>query len=131
MISKLPHWVSCAIAVIAGITSSGCSHQVSKETLNAAEQSVKTALETWKQGQAAATLESNSPPIKFYDDDWISSAKLIEFQVSKTYLESDGTARCTVDLVIQHPKKDAERRQVTYQVVTKDNQTVIARDPFS
>jgi hypothetical protein len=56
---------------------------------------------------------------------------LLEFQITKTYMETDGTARCAVSLMVQHGEKSPERRQVTYQVVTKDNKTVIARDPFS
>jgi hypothetical protein len=110
---------------------SGCGDGGAQQKMDAAMQSVRTSLDLWKRGERVGTLKTSPTPIEFFDDDCEKSARLVQFEIHKTYMETDGTARCSVGLVVQHGDKPPERVQVTYQVVTKDNKTVIARDPFS
>lgn len=109
----------------------GCGDGGAQQQVDAAAKSVQTSLETWKRGEPVASLKTSPTPIEFFDDDCERAAKLVAFEIKKTYMETDGTARCAVSLVVQHGAKPSEQVQVTYQVVTKDNKTVIARDPFS
>ena len=92
---------------------------------------MKTALDSWQRGEKAAALKSGAAPIEFSEDHWERKARLIEYEISKTYAETDGTARYSVGLTVQYGNKPPERVQATYQIVNKDNKIVIARDPFS
>ena len=113
------------------ITICGCGDGGAQQKMDAAMQSVQASLDTWKRGEPVASLTTSATPIEFFDDDCERSARLVEFEIKKIYMETDGTARCAVGLVVQRGNKPPEQVQVTYQVVNKDNKTVIARDPFS
>lgn len=110
---------------------SGCGDGGVQQSLDAAAQPVRTSLDTWKRGEKTGTLIAGPVAIEFFDDHWQRSARLVEYEVIKTYMETDGTPRCAVRLVVQYGTKPPEEVRVTYQLVTKENQTIIARDPFS
>lgn len=119
-----------SLLLVAVALSSGCSHDPAQQQLDAAQQGVQKALETWKQGAKAENLKSGTPPIEFHDDDWQQAARLLDYQVVQTYLDPDGSPRCAVTLTVQRPRQQPEQLRVTYQVVEK-GAIVIARDPFS
>jgi hypothetical protein len=123
-------FVPLAIVAVA-LTPTGCGRGQSQGELLTAEQTVQTALETWRSGKSASSLKASTPPIEFHDDDWQRGARLVDFQIVKTYLESDGTPRCSVQFTIQLGAKAPEKRRATYQLVNKGNAVVVARDPFS
>ena len=112
------------------VTAAGCAGTKPQVPLEVAESSVHTALDSWKSGEKADQLKTRTPPIEFHDDDWQKAARLVEYELIKTYCDTDGFPRCTVALTLQHSGQEPVRLQVTYQVVMKPN-VVIARDPFS
>lgn len=109
----------------------GCGDAGNEAALAAAQQSVRTALEAWQRGESPVALNAAPTAIEFFDDDWNRSARLLEFEIFQTYMETDRTPRCAVALSIQAGEQPQEKIQVTYQVVAKDGKVVIARDPFS
>lgn len=108
----------------------GCSDQVAEEKINFAKQTVETALKTWQQGGKPEDLEQGTEPIEFHDDDWDRSARLIEYELRQSYMETDGTARCAVRLKVQTDQKSPREIECTYQIVTEPK-VIVARDPMS
>jgi hypothetical protein len=106
----------------------GCGSE-SHQDLNLVRDSVEAGLATWKNAERVDALKSRSPPIEFHDDDWKRGARLIDYEVTKTYRDTDGAPRCAVTLRIQSRGK-SKTIKVTYQANTS-SRIVIARDPFS
>jgi hypothetical protein len=125
---KLFTWCSCLLIV--GLTFSGCSDREAQQKIEFAESTVQRGLEFWQQGGKPAELEAESEPIEFFDDDWNRSAKLVDFEITQTYMESDGTARCAVLLNVKYGKKEPVKVKCTYQIVT-DPKVIVARDPMA
>lgn len=107
----------------------GCGGEGQKK-IDFARTTVQRALETWQQGGTRAQLLEAQESIEFYDDDWERSAKLADFKIRKTYLESDGTARCAVTLTVKYGKRKPVVVNCTYQIVTEPN-VIAARDPMA
>jgi hypothetical protein len=107
---------------------SGCGSE-SQQDLDLIRDSVVAALETWKKADRSDTLKSRSPAIEFHDDDWQRGARLIGYELTKTYRDTDGAARCVVTLSILSRGK-SKTIKVTYQANTS-TKIVIARDPYS
>lgn len=97
---------------------SGCGDGGVQQSLDAAAQSVRTSLDTWKRGEKAGTPIAGPVAIEFFDDHWQRSARLVEYEVIKTYMETDATPRCVVRLVVQYGTKPPEEVQVTYQLTS-------------
>lgn len=102
-----------------------------QKLLDETQQSVERSLDEWKRGREPASLLNGPQSIEFFDDDWNRSVSLVDYSVHATYLETDGTARCAVDLVLKEGDQPPETVRVTYEVVTKEDRLVIGRDPMS
>ena len=110
----------------------GCGDGGAQQNLmEEAQASVEAALDVWRSGEKPASLLTGSRPVEFFDDDWNRSVKLVDFSVHTTYLETDGTPRCAVDLVLKKGDQPPETVRVIYEMVNKDNRLVIGRDPMS
>lgn len=130
----LNHAVSpqLCVSLLLMIACCGCGDGgAQQKMMDEAQQSVETALETWKRGEKPEVLLAGAPSIEFFDDDWNRSVSLVEYTVQQTYLETDGTPRCAVNLVLKTGDRPPEQVLVTYEMVTKENRLVIARDPMS
>jgi hypothetical protein len=125
-----PPFVEILMTCLALLIVGGCNN-TDGEQLDASTQLIQVAFEAWQRGEKASSLQSGSPSVQFHDDDWERSARLVEFKIVKTYMETDDTPRCAVEFSVQYGKKPPESRQATYQLVKKGDMTVIARDPFS
>jgi hypothetical protein len=108
----------------------GCAERMDREFLELATHSVQRGLETWKRGERADALRTGATPIEFHDDDWQKSARLVDFQLLKSYVETDGSPRCAAALVIQYRNRQPQRIRVTYEIVRRST-VIVARDPFS
>jgi hypothetical protein len=111
-------------------TVTGCGDSEEQQKINFARSTVERGLECWKQGGKPAEVQTESEPVRFFDDDWERSAKLIDFEIIQTYLESDGTARCAVLLTVKYGKKEPVQVKCTYQIVT-DPKIIVGRDPMA
>lgn len=124
---------SNSVCLLTGVLVSllvGCGDQVGKAKMEAAEKMVRQGLEKWKAGADIKSTRSMDVPIEFYDDDWEASAKLINFEILNVFMESDGTARCSVSLKVQYEDQEPKDVQCAYQIVD-DPKIKIARDPMS
>ncbi len=117
------------LALIAIATfAAGCGKK-SEPDLDLVRDSVIAALDVWKTAPRSDALKSLSPPIEFHDDDGKRGARLITYEVTKTYRDTDGGPRCAVTLNIQNGGK-SKTVKVTYQA-NISSKIVIARDPYS
>lgn len=123
--------VCLLILFLSALMMPGCGNREAAKQLELAKQSVTTSLDVWKRGEKAAALLAAPEPIEFFDDEWQRAGTLVDYQVQQVYMDPDGTPRCAVRLVIQHGSDAPEQLQLTYQIVTREKKTVIARDPFS
>ncbi len=120
----------CFCLLLACLAVAGCSDGKDLQKVEFASSTVQRALESWKQGAKPVDLRSAADPVDFHDDDWDRSAKLVDFEIRQTYMESDGTARCAVSLTVQYGKKVPVKVKCTYQIVTEP-EVIIGRDPMS
>jgi hypothetical protein len=131
-------WMLRAIDVLGGrsvvwvvlLALAGCGNSAEQELLDQARSSVEKGLETWKRGQQADSLMAAPESIEFFDDDWIKGARLSNFRLVRTFIDTDGLAKCAVELTVQVGSDSATSQAVTYQVVKKPH-IVISRDPFN
>jgi len=129
---KYAVWSQVLVSFVLTLACCGCGDgSAQQKVLDEARTPVETALAAWKQGAKPASLLTGSQAIEFFDEDWNRSVSLVEYTVHTTYLDTDGTPRCAVDLVLKNADQPPEQVRVTYQMVTKENRLVIARDPMS
>jgi hypothetical protein len=108
----------------------GCGDSSRQQELESAELYVRISLDAWTKGANPNALEARATPIEFHDDDWQSGAGLDEFEIIKTYHDTDGQPRCAVTLSVRRGDAHPIEQKVTYQIVTIPR-VVIARDPYS
>jgi hypothetical protein len=108
----------------------GCGGAERKRELQRARESVAAGLEAWKRGEAPEALRTHATPIEFHDDDWQRAARLVEYEITAAYHDTDGLPRCAALLTVQSGSGEPAQVKVTYQIVTEPK-VIIARDPFS
>lgn len=108
----------------------GCGDSTDQKKIDSAKQIVAQGLDAWKAGQEMESLKSLEVPIDFYDDDWKKSAALVEYELGDSWVEVDGTARCSVRLKVQYPGEEAREVVCSYQIVEEPG-IKVARDPMS
>lgn len=108
----------------------GCGKSGERELLDLAQASVTASLEAWKQGQPAESLKSSHQGLEFFDDDWMKGARLTNYRLVRSFVDTDGLAKCAVELSLQAEGSPASTLTVTYQLAKKPH-VVISRDPFN
>ena len=104
----------------------GSSHTVQPDV---AVKTLRTALESWKNGQSPDSLQKASPPIIVQDLDWTSGAKLMEFEILEGGEPVDANLYAQVKLKLRDSAGSDTDRTVTYVVGTSPKLTVF-RDMF-
>src|SRR5688572_31391065 len=89
---------------------------------------VKTALDKWKSGALPADLNSDS--ITINDPDWLSGAKLLDYELKDASGQPQQGPRVIVKLNLQNRAGKKLDKEVAYEVLTKDDKTTIGRDAF-
>ncbi len=104
----------------------GCSQRVENSPVDAekARNTLKVALESWKNGDAVDALQKASPPIYVVDAQWQSGAKLVDFKIVNDGECKDANLFCPVELSIKDAKGKVESKQVTYIIATAPNLAV-------
>lgn len=121
---------ACVLLTLGCVMVGGCGGSRDKELLEHAEKSVDTALSAWKNGGKPEALKTAADPIDAYDEDWLRGVKLLDFKRLRSFIDTDGLPRCTVELQLQSESNPPQTLTTTYQVVNKPP-TTIARDPFN
>lgn len=101
----------------------GCSasHRVQPDV---AEKTLRTTLESWKNGQTAESLQKAAPPIVVQDLDWTGGAKLVNFEILPGGKPVDANLYAQVKLTLRDAKGSETERTVTYVVGTSPVLTV-------
>jgi len=129
---KCAVWPQFFVLSVLTFACSGCGDGgVEQKLLDDAQRSVEMSFDRWKRGDEPASLLDGPLAIEFFDEDWNRSVELVEYTIHSTYLETNGTPRCAVDLILKTGDHPPEQLRVTYETVTKENRLVIARDPMS
>lgn len=104
---------------------SGCADNVGAPVdANVAQQTLESALESWKEGKTPDDLLSETPAITVQEPDWESGTKLIEYQLVN---DGDAAGPNFVAIVkLKLSKEDAEptEKTATYVVNTSPKRTV-------
>jgi hypothetical protein len=131
-------WVlGACLLVLATLLLPGCSNPSLAHAVDPprARDALKTALDEWKKGASAESLASASTPIIVQDFDWMSGAKLIEYQLVDDGKAVDANLSIQVKLSVSggsQPGKPAGKtieKKVWYLVTTSPKLTVF-RDTF-
>jgi len=80
-----------------------------------AREILTTALEAWKNGNVQA-LATQTPPIRFQDDDLVSGCKLIGYEMMDSKIIILPFKNVTVNLDLENPQGKRQRRKAAYQV---------------
>jgi hypothetical protein len=91
-----------------------------------ARKTLKQALDSWKQGTKAETLQSGSPSIVVTDFDWRRGRKLKDYEVLGSGEALDANLHCPVKLTLLDDAGQPVEKTVTY-IVGTDPVLTIAR----
>ena len=89
---------------------------------------VKTALDKWKSGATPADLKTES--ITINDPDWLSGAKLLDYELKDASGQPQQGPRVVVKLNLENRAGKKLDKEVAYEVLTQDDTTTIGRDAF-
>ena len=124
-----PRWLVAGVVVLAALPLPACSGYGQARPVDAprAREALKTALEHWKKGEDARSLESSSTPMVAQDFEWVQGAKLIDYQVVDDGKEEGANLRVQVKLTLANPGKDKGKpveKKASYVVGTSPSLTV-------
>jgi hypothetical protein len=112
---------------IAGPMLSGCTEEQGRAAPvdpSLARDALKTALESWKKGEAIDALKSGSPPIVAQDFDWMAGHRLVRYEVTGDGKDDDANLRIPVDLTLRTAQGREVKKSVSYVVGTSPAITV-------
>jgi hypothetical protein len=120
--------VACLIAM-AALFLAGCSGSTVAHPVNPvrAREALTIALEQWKNGAEARSLDHSATPIVVQDMDWEGGAKLINYQVVDEGKAYDANLRVQVTLMLGGQGKEKGKtieKKVWYLVGTSPSLTV-------
>jgi hypothetical protein len=125
--------VFVAIGMLAVALSSGCSGSSPNTPVDApkARAALRTALDSWKLGDAPKSLQSSPTPITVQDFDWMGGLSLVDYQIIDEGKPLDANLSVPVKLTLSGgpAKKKAHDKKVYYLVGTSPATTVF-RDMF-
>ncbi len=120
------HAVLLFAAMLAWAGTAGCAKQQHAAPVNpeVARESLRTALETWKRGEAPDSLRQASPSITVQDMDWRQGYRLVDYEIVGDGVYDNANLRCPVKLSLRDPQGRPVTRRVTYMVGTDPQITV-------
>ena len=119
-------FVAALIAILAAAVS-GCSpvQQTAAAVDPArARETLRTALESWKKGDAPDALKSASPAIVVQDLDWMAGQRLVNYEVVNDGANDNANLRIPVKLTLRTASGAETNKNVTYVVGTNPALTV-------
>lgn len=118
-------WVSGTLALL-GLVQCGCGgpYQSAPVNVNKAHETLVTALDSWKNGDPAESLQEQSPAIVVQDFDWIGGMKLLDYEVVDEGTPVDANLVANVKLKLQDKRGTKSDKTVTYHVGTAPALTV-------
>jgi hypothetical protein len=124
-------WPLCGFCFLAATFELGCSRSFHNAPVNAsrARETLRAALESWKQGDQVDALQGDDPPIYVVDMDWQAGVKLAAYQIVNDGQEKDAQLFCPVKLTLRDPRGKETSKQVIYMIATAPN-LVVSRKVF-
>jgi hypothetical protein len=119
--------VAASLGMLAFPMLSGCSSRSGASPVNAAlaRDSLKVALDHWKNGEDPKSLESSSTPMIAKDFEWDSGAKLLDYKILDDGKEEDANLRVPVKITLSQPgKSKAVEKTASYVIGTSPSVTV-------
>jgi hypothetical protein len=89
-----------------------------------ARTALKTTLDAWKAGQDSASLAQASPPIIAQDLDWMTGAKLMNYELIDDGTPEDANLRVRVKLTLRDAQGKETTKTAIYVVGTDPKITV-------
>ena len=102
----------------------GCGPRNAPVNASLARETLRKALDSWKQGDKVDALQQSSPPVYVIDPEWQAGTALKDYQVVGEGEEKDAHLFCTVKLTVKGVGGKESTREVTYVVSTAPNLTV-------
>lgn len=117
--------------LLATLLMAGCAETIAPTALDPskAREALKTTLETWKKGDAPDTLKTASPAITAQDLDWLSGAKLVDYQIKDDGKGIDSNLKVPVQLTMKSKDGKDVVKNVHYLVTTSPSLTVFRSFP--
>lgn len=106
---------------LAMILGCGASHKVQPDV---ATSTLRSTLESWKNGQAPDDLQKATPAIVVQDLDWTGGAKLVDFEILEGGKPVDANLYAQVKLKLRDKEGGESEKTVTYVVGTSPKLTV-------
>jgi hypothetical protein len=117
---------AACVGILAIFLLSGCSGQGTPSAVDTslARESLKTALDHWKNGEDPKSLESSGTPMVAQDFEWSSGAKLVDYEILEEKSEGPNLrVQVKIKLGPQGNTKAAEKK-ASYVVGTSPRVTV-------
>jgi len=111
-------WSLACLVIIGGC---GKPYQVQPQV---AVNTLKAALDSWKNGKTPDSLKDAKPPIIVQDMDWMGGAKLIAFEIQDEGKPVDANLYAKVKLKLHDSTGAESEKIVTYCVGTGPSLTV-------
>jgi hypothetical protein len=120
-------WVLAAcLGVLATFVFSGCSgsQRAAPVDRERAQEALKITLDSWKKGESPSAVQGGSPSITAQDLDWLTGAKLVDYQVTGDGKALEANLYVPVKLTLRTPKGQEVTKSVSYIVGTSPRVTV-------
>jgi hypothetical protein len=121
------HGLHTGRAAVLLILLAGCGGGVPKtppvDTARA-EETLKRALDGWKQGRTPDSFQKDDPPVTVIDVDWMQGSKLNDYALAGEGKTAGGNLVIPVKLTVQDPQGSATEKTITYLVTTSPTLTV-------
>lgn len=122
-------WRSFALLMTCSLGLIGCGGNAHAVKPDVAQQTLRTALDSWKSGKSIQDLKTASPAIVVQDLDWSGGAKLLDYEVLDGSKPVDANLQAKVKLKLRDAKDVESEKTVSYVVGTSPALTVF-RDMF-
>jgi hypothetical protein len=119
--------VAACLCLLFTLMLSGCSGSSHGSAVNVplARESLKIALEHWKNGDAPEALLSSATPMTAQDFEWASGAKLLDYQFLDDGRQEDLNLRVQVKIILaQQGKSKPVEKKASYVIATSPSVTV-------
>lgn len=117
------------VAVFVSMALAGCGGAKKVVPLEPAKarDALKTALDEWKAGKAAESLQQLSPPVHIADGDWVNGAKLQDYAILSEGEAAHNKLNVPVRLTLQ-PSSGAKTEKTVIYFVSTGPSIAIVRD---
>jgi hypothetical protein len=122
-------WQQSMLLLILSSGLIGCGGNAHAVKPDVAQQTLRSALDSWKSGQTVESLKKGSPSIVVQDLDWSGGAKLLDYEVLDGGKPVDANLQAKVKLKLRDAKDVESEKTVSYLVGTSPVLTVF-RDMF-